>query len=98
MPHIIWYVNQAQQHARLLSSHLHLCVCTARVHRSGKAAIPHMAQQGGGRIVNIGSLTGFIPVPLRGIYSATKGAVLRLTDALRVELKPLGIQVGQALP
>eukprot|EP00775_Hariotina_reticulata_P004497 gene4497-4750_t len=57
-----------------------------------QAAIPHMVQQGSGRIVNIGSLTGFIPVPLRGIYSATKGAVLRLSDALRVELKPLGIQ------
>jgi short-subunit dehydrogenase len=57
-----------------------------------------MARAGSGRIVNIGSLTGFTPVPLRGIYSATKGAVMRLSDALRLELGMLGIQVntGQA--
>lgn len=34
----------------------------------------------------------------RGIYSATKGAVLRLTDALRVELAPLGVSVMLAAP
>lgn len=58
-----------------------------------QAVVPHMARQGSGRILNIGSLTGFTPVALRGIYSATKGAVMRLTDALRVELRPLGVQV-----
>jgi short-subunit dehydrogenase len=58
-----------------------------------QAVTPHMAAAGTGRIINIGSLTGFTPVPLRGIYSATKGAVLRLSDALRIELGMLGVQV-----
>eukprot|EP00878_Enallax_costatus_P046984 GHUV01057330.1.p1 GENE.GHUV01057330.1~~GHUV01057330.1.p1 ORF type:complete len:121 (+),score=20.92 GHUV01057330.1:465-827(+) len=57
-----------------------------------------MVRQGSGRIINIGSLTGFTPVPLRGIYSATKAAVMRLTDALRVELKALGVQVMLVAP
>jgi short-subunit dehydrogenase len=59
-----------------------------------QAVTPHMVAAGRGRIINIGSLTGFTPVPLRGIYSATKGAVLRLSDALRIELGMIGVQVG----
>ncbi|KAF8059451.1 yqjQ [Scenedesmus sp. PABB004] len=58
-----------------------------------QAVAPAMVAQRAGRIVNIGSLTGFTPVPLRGIYSATKAAVMRLTDALRVELSMHGVQV-----
>lgn len=61
-------------------------------------AVPIMAAQGAGRIINIASLTGFTPVPLRGIYSATKAAVMRLSDALRLELAALGIQVMVAAP
>ncbi|KAF6266073.1 hypothetical protein COO60DRAFT_1697448 [Scenedesmus sp. NREL 46B-D3] len=54
---------------------------------------PFMAAAGSGRIINIGSLTGFTPVPLRGVYGATKAAVMRLSDALRIELGLLGVQV-----
>lgn len=57
-----------------------------------------MVRQGSGRIINIGSLTGFTPVPLRGIYSATKAAVMRLTDALRLELRECGVQVMLVAP
>lgn len=63
-----------------------------------QAAHRHMVAQGGGKIVNIGSLTGLQPVPLRGVYSATKAAVLRLSDALRIELAPLGVQVAYVAP
>ncbi|WIA36243.1 hypothetical protein OEZ86_007575 [Tetradesmus obliquus] len=63
-----------------------------------QAVTPHMAAAGSGRIINIGSLTGFTPVPLRGIYSATKGAVMRLSDALRIELGMLGVQVMLVAP
>lgn len=34
-------------------------------------------------------------MPLRGVYSATKAAVQRLTDAMRIELAPFGVQVGK---
>ncbi|KAI8473067.1 MAG: hypothetical protein J3K34DRAFT_412094 [Monoraphidium minutum] len=57
-----------------------------------------MVAQGGGKIVNVGSLTGLQPVPLRGIYSATKAAVQRLSDALRIELAPFGVQVMLVAP
>lgn len=59
-----------------------------------QAVAPHMVRAGSGRIINIGSLTGFTPVPLRGIYSATKAAVMRLSDALRLELGLFGVQVS----
>lgn len=59
-----------------------------------QAVTPHMVHECAGRIINIGSLTGFTPVPLRGIYSATKAAVMRISDALRVELRDKGVQVG----
>jgi short-subunit dehydrogenase len=43
-------------------------------------------------------LTNARVVACRGIYSATKGAVLRLSDALRLECRPLGIQVVLVAP
>jgi short-subunit dehydrogenase len=63
-----------------------------------QAAHRQMVAQGGGKIVNIGSLTGLQPVPLRGVYSATKAAVQRLTDAMRIELGPLGVQLCYVAP
>jgi NAD(P)-dependent dehydrogenase (short-subunit alcohol dehydrogenase family) len=46
-----------------------------------------------GRIVNIGSNSGFLAAPLAGPYCASKFALEALTDALRAELKPWGIEV-----
>jgi short-subunit dehydrogenase len=63
-----------------------------------QAAHRAMVVQGGGKVVNISSLTGLQPVPLRGIYSSTKGAVVRLSDALRIELRPFGVQVACVCP
>lgn len=63
-----------------------------------QAAHRQMVAQGSGKIVNIGSLTGLQPVPLRGIYSATKAAVQRLSDAMRIELAPFGVQVMLVAP
>lgn len=47
-----------------------------------------------GRIVNVGSLNGFLSAPLNGPYSMSKFAMEALSDALRMELKPWGIQVS----
>jgi short-subunit dehydrogenase len=57
------------------------------------AVVPHMRQQKAGRIITIGSLAGKLVLPVNGTYSATKFALEALSDALRLELAPFGIQV-----
>ncbi|WP_410654736.1 oxidoreductase [Amycolatopsis sp. lyj-112] len=54
---------------------------------------PHMREQGSGKIVNISSIGGKIYEPLGGWYHSTKFAVEGLSDSLRLELKPFGIDV-----
>lgn len=61
-------------------------------------AIPLMRQQGYGRIINIGSLLGFIALPYRGAYNASKYALEGLTDTLRLELHGSGISVSLIEP
>jgi NAD(P)-dependent dehydrogenase (short-subunit alcohol dehydrogenase family) len=58
-----------------------------------RAVVPHMRQQGAGRIINISSIAGKRAVPVNGAYCATKFALEALSDALRLELAPFGIQV-----
>jgi len=55
--------------------------------------IPIMRQQGHGRIINISSVLGIISLPFRGAYNASKYAVEGLSDTLRLELKPSGIEI-----
>lgn len=47
-----------------------------------------------GRIVNVGSITSLMVTPFHGIYSSAKMAVSGLTDALRLEVRPFGVQVS----
>ena len=47
-----------------------------------------------GRIVNVSSLTTLLATPFHGIYSSAKMAVNGITDALRLEMKPFGVQVS----
>lgn len=58
-----------------------------------QAVAPQMRKQGAGRIINISSIAGKLSTPVNGAYSATKFAVEALSDALRLELDPFGIQV-----
>ncbi len=58
-----------------------------------RVVVPHMRQQGAGRIINISSIAGKLSTPANGTYSATKFALEALSDALRLELAPFGIQV-----
>lgn len=58
-----------------------------------RAVVPLMAAQGGGRIVNIGSVSGLVATPFGGAYSASKAALHLLSDALRAELAPFAIDV-----
>jgi NAD(P)-dependent dehydrogenase (short-subunit alcohol dehydrogenase family) len=61
--------------------------------RLTQLVLPHMRAQRGGRIVNISSIGGKIYEPLGGWYHATKFAVEGLSDSMRVELAPFGIDV-----
>lgn len=54
---------------------------------------PHMREAGRGRIINISSIGGRIYEPLGAWYHSTKFAVEGLSDSLRLELKPFGIDV-----
>ncbi len=58
-----------------------------------RLVIPVMRQQNQGRIINISSLLGMVSLPFRGAYNASKYAVEGISDTLRLELKPAGIQV-----
>lgn len=63
-----------------------------------RALIPSMRAQGGGRIVNISSLSGRLAFPFVGIYSASKFALEALSDVLRMELEPFNIRVSVVEP
>lgn len=54
---------------------------------------PYMRQQRSGRIVNISSIGGKLAMPVGGWYHASKFALEGYSDALRLELKPFGIDV-----
>ncbi len=58
-----------------------------------RAVLPIMRRQGSGRIVNISSVGGFTARSGGGIYAGTKFAVEAVSEAMRAELAPLGIQV-----
>jgi short-subunit dehydrogenase len=62
------------------------------------AVVPQMRNQGGGRIINIGSVAGFIPAPLAIPYATTKVGLHAATDALRLELAAFGIDVSLVIP
>ena len=61
--------------------------------RMTRAVVPHMRQQGGGRIVNIGSLLGFLPMPYMAVYAASKHAIQGYSESLDHELRNWGIRV-----
>jgi NAD(P)-dependent dehydrogenase (short-subunit alcohol dehydrogenase family) len=61
--------------------------------RLTQLVLPHMRSRRSGRIVNISSMGGKIYEPMGSWYHSTKFAVEGLSDSLRMELRPFGIQV-----
>ncbi|XP_059639657.1 short-chain dehydrogenase ptmH-like [Cornus florida] len=61
--------------------------------RMVQQVVPHMASRRSGTIVNIGSVVGKVPTPWAGSYCTTKAAVHAISNTLRVELRPFGIDV-----
>ncbi len=63
-----------------------------------KALLPDMLKRGSGHIVNISSGAGYVTGPGYAAYSASKFAVRAFSDALRAELRPLGLRVSLVYP
>lgn len=57
-----------------------------------------MVKAGSGQILNVSSITGFMPGPWMSNYAASKSYVLILSESLREELGPLGVQVSVLCP
>jgi NAD(P)-dependent dehydrogenase (short-subunit alcohol dehydrogenase family) len=66
--------------------------------RMTRAVVPHMRRQGSGRIINIGSIFGFLPMPYMALYAATKHAVEGYSESLDHELRTMGIRVSVIEP
>jgi short-subunit dehydrogenase len=62
------------------------------------AVLPHMRSRKSGFIINVTSIAGFMGLPFRGFYSATKGALEVTTEAYRMELKAFGIKMCNVAP
>ncbi len=63
-----------------------------------KAVLPTMRSQNSGLIINVTSIAGYMGLPYRGIYSASKGALELITEAFRMELKGFNIQMTNVAP
>jgi NAD(P)-dependent dehydrogenase (short-subunit alcohol dehydrogenase family) len=63
-----------------------------------KAVLPQMRSQKSGLIINITSIAGYMGLPYRSVYSASKGALELITEALRMEVKSFGIQITNVAP
>ena len=63
-----------------------------------KHVLPHMQAAGGGSIVNLASVSGFIAQPGFIPYNASKGAVMQLTRCLAMDLAPFNIRVNCVCP
>jgi NAD(P)-dependent dehydrogenase (short-subunit alcohol dehydrogenase family) len=66
--------------------------------RMTRAVAPHMRKQGGGRIINISSVLGFLPMPYGALYAATKHAIEGYSESLDHELRTRGIRVSVIEP
>ena len=75
-----------------------MCTNFLGTHRVCRAILPLMRAQGGGRIVNVSSLAGIVPLPFQAFYSASKFAVEAYSEALRIEARPFGVHVSMIEP
>jgi uncharacterized protein len=62
------------------------------------AFLPGMVERGGGGVLNVSSVSGFMPVPQQATYSASKAFVLTFTEALRMDLHGTGVTATALCP
>jgi short-subunit dehydrogenase len=55
--------------------------------------LPHMREQGSGRIINVSSVLGFMPAPFMALYAATKHAIEGYSESLDHEVREHGVRV-----
>ena len=63
-----------------------------------KAVLPYMREQNSGLIINVTSIAGYMGLPYRGVYSASKGALELITEAFRMEIKGFNINMTNVAP
>lgn len=63
-----------------------------------KAVLPNMRQHKSGLIINVTSIAGYMGLPFRSVYSASKGALELITEAIRMEVKPFGVTITNVAP
>lgn len=63
-----------------------------------KAVLPYMREQKSGLIINITSIAGYMGLPYRGIYSASKGSLELVSEAISIEVKSFGIKIVTIAP
>lgn len=63
-----------------------------------RAVVPRMLAAGGGKVVNVGAMGGTVGRANMGAYSASKSAVIRLTESMAAELRDKNINVNCVLP
>ena len=68
------------------------------VYYCSKAVLKDMIKNGYGKIINIGSVVGLIPLRNQCAFAAAKAGVINLTKAMAIELAPLGINTNVILP
>jgi short-subunit dehydrogenase len=61
--------------------------------RTTRAVLPHMREQGSGRIINVSSVLGFMPAPFMALYAATKHAIEGYSESLDHEVREHGVRV-----
>ena len=67
-------------------------------HRVCRAVLPGMRDRKGGLIINISSIAANFGLPYRAFYSASKAALDRYSEALRIEVMPFGVKVVSVQP
>ncbi len=66
--------------------------------RLTKLALPHILKSGSGRIINVASILGIIPLPTEAVYSATKFGLRGFSYSLAEELEGTGVKVSLICP
>ncbi|MDT0346002.1 oxidoreductase [Streptomyces litchfieldiae] len=61
--------------------------------RMTNAVLPHMRARGGGRVINISSIVGFVPQPYMAVYAASKHAVEGYSESVDHEVREHGVRV-----